>query len=642
MGCKRRRIENGGSPFKLYIWDQKKSQAVLAPGTMGDQRDSLDFAAFNLDPALDFSGNVTLSDGENVEIQSVFTLLQEELKIYTPEKVTEITSVGAKTLKSLAHDLYTIKPAMIVEGGGTNHWFHNDINNRSMILLMALTGNVGKSGSGFNQYTGQYKVWLSGLGKYGMILKARPQNGTLFVWAHYDAQLWRLGKNFPELATAIEKGTITKLPNGVAVSADPKTGWAYNYYLLIQSLAKKWMPVYPKPPKRPKAMIIWRANFLNQGKSGHRTKEWFADETLLELIVNIDFRVTSTGLYSDVILPAATWYEKFDIETTPMHPYLQAQSACIKPLYESRTDFDIFKDMTRRLQDESKKLVASGEWNGKWNDTEKKQVIDFTTIYDKFSAGGKLETDVQAVKFILEKSPMMYPNPDEYRQNKKAFAPEMQKLIEGKLFTGDVSGYLDGLIELIKEAPIPFPAAQYKRPLVPFAENVEQKLPWPGGGKLASEKVEVAPGVKMPKLYAKKFLGMIAPKTLTGRQQFYIDHSYFLASHNELPIYQEPEYDLLPDGKTPAPLKFNSPHGRWGTHSTFRDIDVLLRLQRGEVIIMMGTEDAGTRGIVDGDVVSVFNQYGRMVCKVKVSPDSPDLVLAPPSPIFPMKITYEP
>ncbi len=151
-------------------------------------------------------------------------------------------------------------------------------------------------------------------------------------------------------------------------------------------------------------------------------------------------------MYSDVILPAATWYEKFDIETTPMHHYLQAQSACIKPLYESRTDFDIFKDLTRRLQNEAEKLVADGQWNGKWDDTEKKQTIDFTTLYDKFSAGGKLETDVQAAKFILEKSPMMYPNPDEYRQNKKAFAPEMQKLIEGKLFAGDVSGYLDGLI----------------------------------------------------------------------------------------------------------------------------------------------------------------------------------------------------
>ena len=119
------------------------------------------------------------------------------------------------------------------------------------------------------------------------------------------------------------------------MSTDPQAGWAYNYYLLVQSLAKRWMPVYPKPPKRPKAMVIWRANFLNQGKSGHRTKEWFADEKLLELVVNIDFRVTSTGLYADVILPAATWYEKFDIETTPMHPYLQAQSACIKPLYEA-------------------------------------------------------------------------------------------------------------------------------------------------------------------------------------------------------------------------------------------------------------------------------------------------------------------
>jgi len=610
----------GGSPFKLYIWDKKTNQPALAPGAMGDPRDTLDLKAFNLDPVLDFSGKLTLAEGKEVGIRTVFTRLREEVKVYTPGKVEEITGVGAETLKKLAHDLYAIKPAMIVEGGGVNHWFHNDINNRSMILLMALTGNVGKSGSGFNHYTGQYKVWLSGLGNYGMILKARPQNGTLFVWSHYDAQLWRLGKNIPELAAAIEKGEIAKLPNGVPVSADPKTGWAYNYYLLIQSLAKKWIPIYPKPPKRPKAMIIWRANFLNQGKSGHRTKEWFADENLLELVVNIDFRVTSTGMYADVILPAATWYEKFDIATTPMHPYLQSQGVCIKPLYESRTDFEIFKDLARRLQDESRKLAAGGQWNGKWNDEEKKETVDFTTLHDTFTAGGKLDTDVKAAKFILQNSPMMYPNPDEYRQNKKAFAPEMQKLIEGKLFACDVSGYFDGIVELIKEAPIPFPAAQYKRPLVPFSENVERKLPFPGGGKLASEMVEAAPGVKMPKLYAGKFLGMIGPKTLTGRQQFYIDHSYFLALRNELPIYQKPEHDLLPDGKTPAPLKFNSPHGRWGTHSTFRDIDVLLRLQRGEVYIMMATADARQRGIVDGDVVSVFNQYGKMVCKVKVSP----------------------
>ncbi|MBN2332215.1 MAG: molybdopterin-dependent oxidoreductase [Deltaproteobacteria bacterium] len=610
----------GGSPFKLYLWDRKSNWPALAPGTMGDQRDTLDLAACNLDPLLDFSGRVTLNNGQGIAIQTVFNRLREEVKSYTPQKVTAITSVGGQTLKKLAYDLHTMKPAMIVEGGGTNHWFHNDINNRAMILLMALTGNIGKSGSGFNQYTGQYKVWLSGLGAYGMIAKARPQNGTLFVWSHYDAQLWQLGKTFPELVAAIEKGSLTTLPNGVPVSADPQAGWAYNYYLLIQSLANKWMPVYPKPPKRPKAMVIWRANFLNQGKSGHRTKEWFADEQLLELVVTIDFRVTSTGMYADVILPAATWYEKFDIETTPMHPYLQAQSACIKPLYEARTDFDIFKDLAKRLQDEAKELVAGGQWNGTWDDREKKQIIDFTTLYDTFTAGGTLDSDVQAAKFILEKSPMIYPNPDEYRQNKAAFAPEMQKLIEEKLFAGNISGYLDGIIELIKEAPVPFPAAQYKRPLVPFAENVAQKLPWPGGGTLAAEKVAIAPGITMPKLYAKKFLGMIAPKTLTGRQQFYIDHSTFLTSNNELPIYQEPEYDLLPDGKTRAPLKFNSPHGRWGTHSTFRDIDVLLRLQRGEVIIMMAATDARQRRITDGDVVKVFNQYGEMVCKVKVSP----------------------
>ncbi len=613
-------VIKGGSPFKLYIWDKNSDKPILAPGTLGDNRETLDLARFGLDPDLEADGKITLVNGKQVVVETVFAKLKNEVKSYSPQRVNDLTGVGAQALKSLAHDLHTIKPAMIVEGGGTNHWFNNDVNNRAMILLMALTGNVGKSGGGFNQYTGQYKVWLSGLGKYGMILKARPQNGTLFVWSHYDAQLWRLGKTYPEMVKAIENGSLKKLPNGCPVSSRKEDGWAYNYYLLLKSLANKWMPVYPKPPKHPKAMVIWRGNFLNQGKSGHRTREWFANDQLLEFVVTIDFRINSTALYSDVILPAATWYEKFDVETTPMHPYLQGQSACIEPLYEARTDFSIFKELSSRLQNRARTLVAEGRWNGKWEDKEKNQVIDFTTLYNKFTANGILDTDVKAAKFILAKSPIMYPNPDEYRANRQAFAPEMQQLIENKLFAGDVSGYLDGILELIKTGPLPFPAAQYKRPLVPFSENVEQKIPWPGGGKLAKEKVAIAPGVKMPRLYAKKFLGMISPKTLSGRQQFYIDHSYFLDLHNELPVYKKPEYDLLPDGKTPAPLKFNSPHGRWGTHSTFRDVDVLLRLQRGEVIIMMSRNDARSRNIADGDIVQVFNIYGRMVCKVKVSP----------------------
>src|SRR5699024_8329723 len=41
-----------------------------------------------------------------------------------------------------------------------------------------------------------------------------------------------------------------------------------------------------------------------------------------DLLVSIDFRMTSSGLFSDIVLPAATWYEKFDISSTDMHPFI--------------------------------------------------------------------------------------------------------------------------------------------------------------------------------------------------------------------------------------------------------------------------------------------------------------------------------
>ena len=613
-------IKKGGNKFKLLIYDNNSMKLVCPPGTLGDSRDTLDLKKYNIDPNLYYEGKVKLINGKTVEVETVFMRLKREVSKFTPGKVFQITGVGEDVLKQFALDIATKKPAMIIGGGGVNHWYNNDINNRSMILLLALTGNVGKTGSGFSQYTGQYKVWLSGLGKYGMILKARPQNTTLFAWTHFDAKLYKLGKTYDEIVKDIEAGKLTRLPNGAPVSANKEDGWAYNYYLLLKSLSKKWIPVYPKPPKRPRAMIIWRSNFLNQGKGGFNTIEWFRDEKMLELVVTIDFRINSTALFSDVILPTATWYEKFDIETTPMHVYLQAFNPAIKPLYESKTDYEIFKLLAKAIQLYSHKLVATGRWNGKWKDKEKKQVIDFTKVYNIFTANGKLDTDEKSAKFILLKSPIIYPDPDEYRKNKKNFSPELQDLIENKLFKGDVMGYIDGLVELIKKGPVPFPATQSRRPITPFKENIDKMLPIPGGGKLAKEKITIGGKVKVPKFYGKKYLGMIGAKTLTGRQQFYIDHSYFLDLNNELPIYKEPEFDRLPDKRTKAPLKLNTPHGRWGTHSTFRDVDILLRLQRGQTIALMSKTDAMKRGIKDGDKVKVYNEFGEMICVAKVMP----------------------
>jgi nitrate reductase alpha subunit len=35
----------------------------------------------------------------------------------------------------------------------------------------------------------------------------------------------------------------------------------------------------------------------------------------LDLLVTLDFRMSTTCLYSDIVLPTATWYEKHDLNT---------------------------------------------------------------------------------------------------------------------------------------------------------------------------------------------------------------------------------------------------------------------------------------------------------------------------------------
>ncbi|MGQ9511931.1 molybdopterin dinucleotide binding domain-containing protein [Thermodesulfitimonas sp.] len=245
---------------------------------------------------------------------------------------------------------------------------------------------------------------------------------------------------------------------------------------------------------------------------------------------------------------------------------------------------------------------------------------DYTQVYDlfidragkehPFFAGkgeGALDTPEKVAHYIVRQSPILYPDPERYQARREAFAPEIQRLIEAYLRDKDADAYAAGLLELLKEGPIPFPGLQPDRPHNPFRENVARKLPWPGGGKYASQ-LTIS---KYPCVIPVK-----ANKTLTGRQQFYIDHSYYLALGEALPVFKWPEDD--PFNGRPAPLKLSTPHGWWRTHSTFSDNDILLRLQRFEAMVLINPLDARARGISDGDLVEVVNDYGRLVCRAKV------------------------
>jgi len=61
--------------------------------------------------------------------------------------------------------------------------------------------------------------------------------------------------------------------------------------------------------------------------------------------------MTSSSLHSDIVLPAATWYEKNDISSTDMHPFLHPLSKAVDPVWESRTDWKIFKAIAAKFSE---------------------------------------------------------------------------------------------------------------------------------------------------------------------------------------------------------------------------------------------------------------------------------------------------
>ena len=102
--------------------------------------------------------------------------------------------------------------------------------------------------------------------------------------------------------------------------------------------------------------------------------------------------------------------------------------------------------------------------------------------------------------------------------------------------------------------------------------------------------------------------------TLTGRQQFYIDHEWFLEVGEGLVVHKEPV-----QAGGPYPLRLVSGHARWSIHSIWRTSSTLLRLQRGEPVAYISEADARARHIVDHDRIRVFNDVGEFTVRAKVS-----------------------
>src|SRR5699024_9485466 len=95
-----------------------------------------------------------------------------------------------------------------------------------------------------------------------------------------------------------------------------------------------------------------KSNLLAEPNEDMKPEEikWREDvEGKLDLLVAVDFRMTTTPIYADIVLPAATWYEKEDLSSTDMHPFVHPFNRAVDPLWESRSDWDTFRMIAQKF-----------------------------------------------------------------------------------------------------------------------------------------------------------------------------------------------------------------------------------------------------------------------------------------------------
>jgi DMSO reductase family type II enzyme molybdopterin subunit len=557
-------LEQGGDEKLLYFWDEAADGLAPVPGCEGDGGYSI--ALGGLRPALAGRRSVRLADGSEVAVRPLLEQMREHLdRSYRPTQASAVTGVGAGTIERLARELAAAPAAMIYSSWGACKHYHSDLMQRSKILLMALTGNQGKSGGGLRVSSWWRIQGFDDLSSardeitFGMMLRA--------IWRSLTGRMgWR---DFEKLMQEIvpRRGNTPLMPF-LYVHAGYSEIWDKEEWqdpavprntstYMREALEKGWMAVRPDPATDPKVFVFTGPNPLRRWPSPQTAEKHLWPK--LNMIVDVNFKLGTSGLKADIILPTAGYYERDSIKYSQAYvPYIMLCEKAVEPLGESKPEWEIFGMLSRKVQERARERGVSQVRDVVGG------TVDLSTVYERWTDGGKFDpSDPKAA---------------------------LDHLLANTTTTGRV-GYDEakttGLLPVVEASGGPDPlysvATDYQpgQTLYPHARFLEGKEVWP---------------------------------TFSGRQQFLIDHPWYEEVGETLPVHKEP-----PKAGGDYPLRLSGGHTRWSIHATWRDSPLMLRLQRGGPALWMSEVDAAGRGIRDGDKVRVFNDHGEFQAEAKLA-----------------------
>lgn len=619
--------------------------------------------------------------------------------------------------------------SMIIVGAGINHWYNSDTIYRAILNLVLITGCQGVNGGGWAHYVGQEKLrpaegWANVAFARDWTMPPRQQNGTSFFY--FATGQWRYESNPVDGHTSplIDKARYAHYGDYNVMAA--RLGWLPSYpqfnenslnlveqasangatsneeisqYVAQQLSDRKLKFAIEDPdasPNHPKVLFCWRANLISSSGKGH---EYFLKHLLgahhgllnddkdairpqeilwrdeaadgkLDLMVDIDFRMSGTAVYSDIVLPAATWYEKSDLSSTDMHPFIHPFNPAVPPLWESKSDWETFKSIAKTFSEMAKGQFTETQKDvvavplqhdtpdelaqpfGKIRDWSKGEVgaipgktmpkfvvveRDYAEVYNKMtSLGPNIKDKPYGIKG------MNWSAAEEY---------ELMKKINGVI---DEPGISEGCPKLftdrhMAEAILTLSSTSNGKMAVKAWESLEKKTALKlkdlaedrGDERFTFEQITAQPKtvITSPAFTGSEQHGrryspfttnverLIPYRTLTGRQHFFLDHETLTEFGENMAIFKPtlkhaPFHSVKerPSSKgKEIVLNFMTPHSKWSIHSMYYDSLPMLTLFRGGPTIWMNKDDAASVDIKDNDWIECFNQNGAVVARAVVT-----------------------
>lgn len=136
-------------------WDRAKKAPVKLTRDMVGKNSGV------RDAQLEGDVEVTLADGKKVRCRPVFELIREYVAHFDPKTTEEMTWAPAAAIESVArHIARQPGTTLFAVGMGPNQFFNSDNKDRDIMLLAALTGNIGRIGGNVGSYAGNYRTAL--------------------------------------------------------------------------------------------------------------------------------------------------------------------------------------------------------------------------------------------------------------------------------------------------------------------------------------------------------------------------------------------------------------------------------------------------------------------------------------------------